>query len=60
MALSSVRVCVSAGEALPVDIFMRNTSSGDDVVWYMDGVNMMNWVALPANTDLNWTIVGVQ
>ena len=38
------------------DILWRNTGTGDNVVWHMDGINLTRWIAL--FTDQNWKIVG--
>jgi hypothetical protein len=40
------------------DILWRHTKSGANAVWYMDGVNFKSFGWLPANSDLNWKIVG--
>jgi hypothetical protein len=42
-----------------VDIFWRNKATGENVVWYMDGVTRTGWSYIePAVSDLNWEIVG--
>ncbi len=41
-----------------LDLLWRNTSSGDNVVWYMDGATFIGWDCLPAVGDPDWTIVG--
>jgi probable HAF family extracellular repeat protein len=46
------------GDGKP-DILWRNTSTGADVVWYMNGATMTTYAALSAVTDQTWTIVGV-
>ena len=46
------------GDGKP-DILWRNTSTGADVVWYMNGATMTSYAALSAVTDQTWTIVGV-
>jgi len=45
-----------------LDLIWRNTSTGDDRVWYLDGgVNLIQSVpVLPANTDQAWKIVGLK
>ena len=40
------------------DIILRNTSSGQDVVWYMNGATLTSWANLPAVADQTWAIVG--
>ncbi len=40
------------------DILWRNTDSGLNVVWYMDGANFKGWAYLLTVTDQDWTIVG--
>jgi hypothetical protein len=37
----------------------RNTGSGDNVFWYMDGVNYRGYAYLNTLADLDWKIVGV-
>jgi hypothetical protein len=42
-----------------VDILWRNKATGENVVWYMDGVTRTGWSYIePAVSDLNWEIVG--
>ena len=38
------------------DILWRNQSTGDDLVWYMDGTNIIGGALLPSINDVNWTI----
>jgi len=33
------------------DIVWRNTATGENAVWYMNGATLMSYAALPANTD---------
>jgi len=40
------------------DIVWRNTSSGLDRIWYLDGVTRVGNEALDTEADLNWKIVG--
>ncbi len=42
-----------------VPIFWRNSVTGQNAVWYMDGATFLSGALLPSMTDLNWTIVGV-
>ncbi|MEE9913043.1 MAG: FG-GAP-like repeat-containing protein [Deltaproteobacteria bacterium] len=56
---------VSAPSAKPdfnqdgkTDILWRNTATGRNMVWYMNGVTKTGYVYLSSVTDLAWTIVG--
>jgi YD repeat-containing protein len=40
------------------DILWRNKATGENLVWFMDGVTYLGWAALPQQTDVNWKIVG--
>ena len=40
------------------DILWRNKSTGQDVVWLMNGTTYITYVELPQVTDTNWQIVG--
>ena len=40
------------------DILWRNTSTGENFVWYMNGAAFSEEVSLQAVHDTNWTIVG--
>ena len=40
------------------DILWRNTATGENAYWYMDGTNLIAGAVLPTVADLNWTIVG--
>jgi len=40
------------------DIVWRNYSTGQNLLWYMNGSTYSSWATLPACTDLNWEIVG--
>ena len=40
------------------DILWRNKSTGQNVVWFMDGTTYSNYAWLLEVTDLNWQIVG--
>ncbi|MEE9911996.1 MAG: VCBS repeat-containing protein [Deltaproteobacteria bacterium] len=40
------------------DILLRNTTSGKNLVWYMDNVTRLSYKYLTDVTDLTWTIVG--
>ncbi len=41
------------------DILWRNTSTGENVVWYMNGKDFAGWdYILPTVTDQDWKIVG--
>jgi hypothetical protein len=39
------------------EILWRNVSTGENVVWYMDGVSMTGWASLPTVSDTNWIII---
>jgi len=41
-----------------VDILWRNTATGANQVWLMNGATRSSIVNLPAQTNLNWQIVG--
>ncbi len=46
------------GDGKP-DILWRNTTSGENVVWYMNGKDFAGWdYLLPTVSDQTWTIVG--
>ena len=40
------------------EIFFRNTSSGADVLWLMNGTTYQGPINLPTSSDTNWEIVG--
>ena len=40
------------------DIVWRNTVSGENAVWYMNGATMTGSAFLPPHYDLNWKIAG--
>ena len=40
------------------DILWRNTASGGNVVWYMNGKTLLGLDHLPAVRHPNWKIVG--
>jgi FtsP/CotA-like multicopper oxidase with cupredoxin domain len=40
------------------EILWRNTSTGNNIVWSMDGTTMTAYDMLPAIADTNWQIVG--
>jgi FtsP/CotA-like multicopper oxidase with cupredoxin domain len=40
------------------NIVWRKTTTGENFVWYMNGVNLTGSASLPALADLNWTMVG--
>ncbi len=49
------------GDGKP-DILWRNAATGDNMVWYMTGENgstLSSTEYLPAVTDQNWTVVGI-
>jgi uncharacterized delta-60 repeat protein len=41
------------------DILWRNTATGDNVIWLMNGTNWLNSVWLGSVSDTTWAIVGV-
>jgi hypothetical protein len=41
-----------------VDILLRNTSTGENYVWYMNGATITGGAYLERVSDLNWTIAG--
>ena len=46
------------GDGKP-DILWRNASTGENYVWYLDGVTVLGGGSLPTVADQNWKIVGV-
>ena len=40
------------------DILWRNTTSGQNAVWYLDGVTVTGSAVLDSMADQTWTIVG--
>jgi len=45
------------GDGKP-DILWRNTTSGQNAVWYLDGVTVTGSAVLDSMADQTWTIVG--
>jgi VCBS repeat protein len=41
------------------DLVWRNTQTGDNLVWFMDGATQIGTGALPAVPDLNWRLAAV-
>ena len=41
-----------------LDILWRNTATGQNVLWYLNGTTITGYDFLPWVTDLNWMIVG--
>jgi hypothetical protein len=41
-----------------VDILWRNTSTGQNIVWFMNGTAFSNYVFLPTVVDQNWKMAG--
>ena len=40
------------------DLLWRNTSSGENAIWYMNGATQVGGIRLfPTVTDVNWAIV---
>ena len=44
---------------LSPDIFWRNPVTGQNAVWYMNGVTMISPDWLPSFSDPSWSVVGV-
>ena len=42
------------------DILWRNGSTGDNYVWYLDGLTVLGGGVLPLVADQNWKVVGVE
>jgi hypothetical protein len=42
------------------DLIWRNTTTGDNAVWYMNGATRTGSAFLDALYDLSWKIVGIQ
>ena len=45
------------GDSKP-DILWRNTSTGENYVWYMDGVTVIGGGSPPSVADQDWKVVG--
>ena len=61
--ISKIRFSGSAngdvnGDGRP-DVLWRNTSTGENYIWYLDGVTVLGGGSLPPVTDQNWKAVGV-
>jgi hypothetical protein len=41
------------------DLLWRNTTSGANFLWYMNGLVAFNGASMPTMTDLNWKLVGL-
>jgi hypothetical protein len=41
------------------DILWRNAATGDNYVWYMDGLTVLGGGNLPMVADQNWKVVGI-
>ncbi len=54
---SDYRLEVSQQSNPKVDILWRNTVSGQDVVWQMDGTTIATALGITPVTDLNWQMV---
>jgi hypothetical protein len=46
------------GDGKP-DILWRNTSTGQNLVWYMNGAKEITSAYLPTASGQAWTIVGI-
>jgi uncharacterized delta-60 repeat protein len=57
-SLTSVVASDFNGDGNP-DILWRNTTTGDNVIWLMNGTNWLNSVWLGSVSDTTWSIVGV-
>ncbi|MGZ8156976.1 MAG: hypothetical protein ACXWUK_16940, partial [Burkholderiales bacterium] len=40
------------------DILWRNTTTGQNAIWSMDGVTLTSSALIPSVADANWRIVG--
>lgn len=58
--MNSPIIIVSA-DPLPhnPDILWRNTSTGENYVWYMDGVTLIGSAQINTVPDTDWQIVGI-
>jgi hypothetical protein len=54
-----VHITVNAKGNNITNILRRNTATGQNAVWYMNGETLTSGAWLPALSDLNWQIVGV-
>jgi C1A family cysteine protease len=54
----STPVTVTLANVSTADILWRNTSTGQNVIWYLNGVNYLGNGYLPTVTDQNWKIAG--
>jgi FtsP/CotA-like multicopper oxidase with cupredoxin domain len=41
-----------------VDLLWRNTSTGANVIWYLEGLTLIGSEPFPGYTDTNWELVG--
>ena len=41
------------------NIYWRNTSTGQNVVWYMNGASRKSYAYLPTLADQNWKMIGI-
>jgi hypothetical protein len=57
-SLPSPARCDFNGDGKP-DILLRNTATGADLVWFMDGTTRTGTASLPTTAVLAWTIGGV-
>ncbi len=48
-----------SGDGKP-DILWRNAATGDNYVWYLDGVTVLGGGNLPTVADLIWQVVGIE
>ena len=46
------------GDSKP-DVLWRNLSTGENYIWYLDGVAVLGGGSLPMVADQNWSVVGV-
>ena len=47
------------GDGKP-DVLWRHAETGENYVWYLDGVTVLGGGVLPTVTDQNWKVVGVE
>ena len=42
------------------DILWRNAATGDNYVWYLDGVTVLSGGSMPTVADQNWKVAGLR
>jgi Fibronectin type III domain len=50
----------NGGSNITKNLVWRNTATGQNAVWYMNGATFTSGVMLPTLSDVNWKVVGAQ